>query len=117
MPRLRPMLATSAPMAPRPTTPRVLRYSSGPTKADLPFSTAAATSTPSAWACSCTHLAPPITSREANSMAQITSSFTALALAPGVLNTTIPASEQRSTGMLFTPAPARAMAQRFSGKS
>ena len=109
------MLATNAPMAPRPTTPRVLRYSSGPTKADLPFSTTSATSTPeAAWAF--THSAPPSTSREASSRAQITSSFTALALAPGVLNTTMPASEHLSTGMLFTPAPARAMAHSFSGK-
>ena len=117
MPMLSPMLATSAPMAPRPTTPRVLRYSSGPTKADLPFSTAAATSTPGVRACSFTHATPPLTSREASSMAHSTSSFTALALAPGVLNTTMPASEQRSTGILFTPAPARAMAQRLAGKS
>ena len=47
-------------------------------------------------------------------MAAMTSSFTALALAPGVLNTTIPFSEQRSMGMLLVPAPARAMARRDS---
>lgn len=40
----------------------------------------------------------------------IMSSFTALAFAPGVLNTTIPFSVHRSTGILFTPAPALAIA-------
>ena len=45
-----------------------------------------------------------------------TSSATALALAPGVLNTTMPCSLQRSNGMLFTPAPARAIASRLSLK-
>lgn len=48
-------------------------------------------------------------------MAAMTSSFTALALAPGVLKTTIPLSEQRSMGILLVPAPARAMARRESG--
>ena len=53
---------------------------------------------------------PRLPSRSAHS----TISFTALALAPGVLNTTMPSSAQRSVGMLFTPAPARAMARRPS---
>ena len=39
-----------------------------------------------------------------------TSSFTALAFAPGVLKTTIPFSEHFSTGILLTPAPALAIA-------
>ena len=43
-------------------------------------------------------------------MAAITSSFTEFALAPGVLNTTIPSSEHLSTGILLTPAPALAIA-------
>ena len=55
-------------------------------------------------------------SREPMSMAQNTSSFTALALAPGVENTTTPSLEQRSMGMLLTPAPARETARRLSGK-
>ena len=55
--------------------------------------------------------------REVRNSAHSTSSFTALALAPGVLNTTMPFSVQASTGMLFTPAPARAMASRFSPSS
>ena len=47
----------------------------------------------------------------------ITSSFTPLALAPGVLNTTIPFSAHASTGMLLTPAPARAITFTLSGSS
>ena len=39
-----------------------------------------------------------------------TSSLTALALAPGVLKTTTPASVQAGMGMLFVPAPALAIA-------
>ena len=50
-------------------------------------------------------------------MPATTSSLTELALAPGVLKTTMPASEQRSSGMLLTPAPARATARRLAGKS
>ena len=116
MPRDNAMLATNDPMAPRPMTPSVFLYSSGPMKAALPFSTTVVTSTPEATCCR-THWMPPSTSREPISMAHSTSSFTALALAPGVLNTTMPASEQRSRGMLLTPAPAREMARRFFGKS
>ena len=40
----------------------------------------------------------------------MTSSLTALALAPGVLKTTTPSLAHSSRGMLLTPAPARAMA-------
>ena len=58
---------------------------------------------------------PPKMSREPRISPAATSSFTALALAPGELNTTIPRRVQSSTGMLFTPAPARAMASRDSG--
>ena len=47
--------------------------------------------------------------------APTTSSATALALAPGVLNTTMPAAVHLSMGMLLVPAPARAMASRLSG--
>ncbi len=39
-------------------------------------------------------------------MPATTSSLTALALAPGVLNTTIPRSVHAATGILLTPAPA-----------
>ena len=43
------------------------------------------------------------------------SSFTALALAPGALNTGIPRFEYASTGILFTPLPARPTASTVSG--
>ena len=55
--------------------------------------------------------------RELKNSAHSTSSLTAFALAPGVLNTTMPCSLQRFKGILLTPAPARAIANRFSGSS
>ena len=48
---------------------------------------------------------------------ETTSSFTALALAPGVLKTTVPIFAHLSMGMLLTPAPARAMASSVFGIS
>ena len=96
-------------------TPSILPEISGPTNWLLPFSTAFSTSAP-APACARTQSAPSVIFREASSRAHTASSFTALALAPGVLNTTMPASEQRSMGMLLVPAPARATARRASGK-
>ncbi len=48
--------------------------------------------------------------RAARNSPATTSSFTALALAPGVLNTGMPALEYSATGMLLVPAPARATA-------
>ena len=51
------------------------------------------------------------TPRDAKNIAQTVSSLTALAFAPGELNTGIPRSVMRSTGMLFVPAPQRAMAR------
>ena len=62
-----------------------------------------------------TQLIPPTISLQARSIPAITSSFTPLALAPGVLNTTIPFSAHFSRGMLLTPAPALATARRLSG--
>ena len=53
--------------------------------------------------------------REARNMPAIVSSFTALALAPGVLNTGMPRFEYASTGILFTPLPARPTASTVSG--
>jgi hypothetical protein len=50
-------------------------------------------------------------------MAATTSSFTALALAPGALKTGTPRRVSSSTGMLFTPAPARATAFTVAGMS
>ncbi len=56
------------------------------------------------------HSIPSMMFREARISAAIASSLTAMAFAPGVLKTTIPASAQRSRGILLTPAPARAIA-------
>ena len=47
----------------------------------------------------------------------MTSSLTALELAPGELNTTTPFLAYSSMGMLFTPAPQRAMARMEEGSS
>ena len=47
---------------------------------------------------------------------QMTISLTALALAPGELNTTTPWRAYSSTGMLLTPAPQRAMARMPAGR-
>ena len=51
------------------------------------------------------------------SIAATTSSLTALAFAPGVLNTTTPSSANLSRGMLLTPAPALAIARTLSANS
>ena len=64
-----------------------------------------------------THCIPPFKSLEASNIAATIISLTPLALAPGVLNTTIPFSAHLSSGMLFTPAPALATAKRLSGNS
>ena len=108
-------MATLTPIAPRPMTPNFLPITSVPANFFFSFSAALAMSALSLDAL--THSIPPTTSRAANSMPAITSSFTPLALAPGVLNTTIPFSAHLSRGMLLTPAPALATASRFSGSS
>ena len=53
--------------------------------------------------------------RAAISMPAITSSLTALALAPGALNTATPRAVMAATGILLVPAPARPMALTVSG--
>ena len=55
--------------------------------------------------------------RVAKSMPAITNSLTALALAPGVLNTTTPSLLYSAMGTLLTPAPARAAASKLLGTS
>jgi hypothetical protein len=50
--------------------------------------------------------------RAARNMPASTSSFTALAFAPGALNTGMPFFDRASTGMLLVPAPARPTARR-----
>ena len=115
IPRWVAALATSAPMAPRPITPSFLPLISQPANAFLLFSVSLVMLSSSALALH--HSIPPTISREAMSIPAITSSFTPLALAPGVLNTTMPFCAQESSGMLLTPAPARPTASRFSGSS
>ena len=63
------------------------------------------------------HAAASVIFLEASKSAHIASSLTALALAPGLLKTTIPDSAHLSTGILFTPAPALAIARRFEPNS
>ena len=55
--------------------------------------------------------------RAAISIAAITSSFTAFALAPGALKTGTPRALMSATGMLLTPAPARPIAFTLRGIS
>ena len=54
--------------------------------------------------------AQPSRLRAASSMPASTSSLTALALAPGALNTGTPRADIAATGMLLVPEPARPMA-------
>ena len=53
--------------------------------------------------------------RAASSMPVTTSSLTALAFAPGALNTGTPRALIALTGMLLVPAPARAIARTLAG--
>jgi len=53
--------------------------------------------------------------RAAISIDAKTSSFTALALAPGALNTGTPRFDISATGMLLVPAPARPIAFTLAG--
>ena len=114
MPSASAEFATSTPTAPSPTTPSVRPGSSKPRKLFLPLSTAAsmAASSPSR-ARTNSHAGPML--RAASSSPASTSSFTALALAPGVLKTGMPRRLIWSMGMLFTPAPARPMARTPGG--
>ena len=85
--------ATMDPIAPSPSTPRVLPFSSRPLYCFLLLSTSLLSSALSL--CSpreFTYSMPGIMPRHDSSRPTITSSFTAFALAPGVLNTTMPLS-------------------------
>ena len=115
MPRSTAAFATSTPIAPRPMTPSFLHFTSVPAKAFFAFSAALPTFSSSLF--SFTHSIPPTISRHASNIPAITSSFTPFAFAPGELNTTIPCSAHFTSGMLLTPAPARAIASIFSGSS
>mmetsp|Transcript_29713 Transcript_29713/g.64336 ORF Transcript_29713/g.64336 Transcript_29713/m.64336 type:complete len:201 (+) Transcript_29713:844-1446(+) len=107
--------AVEAPICPRPITARVLPITSRPPNRALSFSTLSRASP----CCprSFMWLIPSTTRRDPSSMPQITSSFTALALAPGVLKTGMPSSVMRATGMLLTPDPHLAIARQVLGTS
>ena len=115
MPRRLQALATRTPMAPRPITPSFLPFNSVPANCFLPFSTSL--STAGSVFTDCTQFTPPTISRAARNIPASTASLTPLALAPGVLKTTMPCSAHLSSGILFTPAPALATARRPSGRS
>ena len=108
-------LATLTPIAPRPITPSFFPAISVPANLFFSFSVFFATSASSL--ADFAHSMPPAMSLAASNIPAITSSFTPLALAPGVLNTTIPCSAHFSNGILFTPAPALAIAFNEAGSS
>src|SRR5262245_40098674 len=116
MPSLIAASATRLPTLPSPTTPRVWRGNSKPENCFLPSSTSllSALSSPCSDA---VKLSAGTRLRAASSTPAITSSFTALAFAPGALKTGTPRLFIRSTGMLFTPAPARPIALTLAGMS
>ncbi len=101
-------LATFTPIAPRPTTPSVLPASSLPTKRFFSASTLWCRSSPGSRPR--TKASASAMLRAASSMPATTSSLTALAFAPGALNTGTPRADSSATGMLLVPAPARATA-------
>ena len=91
MPSASAMSATMEPMAPRPTMPSVLPRSSPPANRAFSFSSSACMAAESVMPPSdCAYAMPGRMPRVASSMPANTSSFTALALAPGVLKTTMP---------------------------
>jgi hypothetical protein len=103
-------------MAPSPITPSVRPGSSKPTNAFLPASTALSmlSASPSS---RCANDAAGMMLRAARNSAATTSSLTAFAFAPGVLNTGMPRALYSGIGMLFVPAPARATASTDAGIS
>src|SRR5687767_725691 len=101
--------ATRLPTLPKPITPSVWPGSSKPANCFLPSSILFSRSGESF--CVATNSRAGARLRAAMSMPASTSSFTALALAPGALNTGMPRLESAATGMLLTPAPARPTAR------
>ena len=96
--------------------PSVWPASSKPAKFFLPSSTALSRSAAPGSSCS-TKRCAGARLRAAISMPASTSSFTALALAPGALKTGTPRALMALTGMLLVPAPARAIAFTLAGMS
>jgi len=96
-------------------TPMLFPFNSFPAYCFFCFSTNFARFSSEAF--SLTQLYPPMISRDASKSPATTNSFTPFALAPGVLNATIPFLAYSSNGILLTPAPALATARRLSGTS
>ncbi len=118
IPSCKPMSATSEPIFPNPTTPSVLPSNSCPANCFLLFSIILLISAGVDTVVKVlTKFIPAATPREVKIRAARTSSLTALAFAPGVLNTGIPRSVHAGTGILFTPAPALAIAISVDGTS
>ena len=107
MSKVTPIPATFEPMEPKPTTPRVEPDNSLPLNFFL-FSSRNGSSSSISSMCFklFTKSILEKTLREESIKPANTSSFTALALAPGVLKTTMPLSVHKSTGILLTPTPA-----------
>ena len=114
MPSARAAFATRTPMAPSPTTPSVRPISSEPTKRFFSFSIS---SSPPSLGSEAENASASAMLRADRSMPASTSSFTALAFAPGALNTGTPRFDIAAIGMLLVPAPARAIASTESGMS
>src|SRR5512134_3691548 len=114
MPSFSAVSATSAPIAPSPTTPSVRCGSSMPANCFLPSSTRASKSLAST-GISATNFSAGTRLRAPISSAASTSSLTALAFAPGALNTGSPRFDISATGMLLVPAPARPIALTLAG--
>ena len=113
-PKAAPELATLTPIAPKPNTPNVLPDNSKPAKCFLFFSISLLMlfSSPSKLF---TKLNAGTMFLAAKSIPAIANSATAFELAPGALNTGIPRFVYSSTGILFTPAPARPTALSEAG--
>src|SRR5450755_2411928 len=109
MPSASAEFATSTPTAPSPNTPSVRPGNSNPTNWLLPRSTASLI----AWSSPARERANDHAGqilRAATNRPARTNSLTAFAFAPGALNTGTPRLLSSATGMLLTPAPARAIA-------
>ena len=96
--------------------PSVWPISSKPAKCFLPSSTRCSRSG-ALGSSEATKRSAPGRLRAAISMPASTSSFTALAFAPGALNTGTPRALMAATGMLLVPAPARPIARTVAGMS
>jgi hypothetical protein len=109
MPRRIAASATRLPILPRPITPSVWPGSSKPANCFFPSSIFLSRSDEGFCFETKSSAGPRL--RAAISMPASTSSLTALAFAPGALNTGMPRFESSLTGMLLTPAPARPTAR------